>query len=116
MVAGFVRDVRSARGELDAILRELSSIKTSLELLAKIFEKPERKPCPETLQKQITGITTNCSCAIVDIEGTLNKNDGTTIMNAARWATGGKEEIGRLRLNLEAHKSALNIALQFLEL
>ncbi|CAG8975173.1 hypothetical protein HYALB_00004234 [Hymenoscyphus albidus] len=86
VLAGFIHDVRSARNELDAVSRELTSIKTY------------------------------CSIVVVDTEKTLTKNDGTSLIKAARWATGGKEEIGKLRLNLEAHKCNLDITLNFWEL
>lgn len=112
-VTTFVRDFRAARGELDAVARELSSLKTVLELLGDDFKDPISKPCPAVLDKQIEGIIRNCLTVLTDIEETLDNHGGSGIQRAAWWATVGRDSIVRLRTNLEAHKSALEIALDF---
>jgi hypothetical protein len=114
LVTGFVRDVRAARTDLDAVSRELLSLKTVLELLAEDVANPTGKGFPETLQKQISGIVTNCSGVVAEIEQTLKKQEGTGLKKSAQWAVSGKEDIAKLRSSLEAHKSALEIALDMI--
>lgn len=116
VVIYFVKDVRSARSDLDVISRELSSIKTILELLAEDFNDSSTQSIPQTLQKQITGIVTNCTGVVVDIEKTLVKHGGGRMNKAAKWVASGKNDVANLQLSLEAHKSALEIALDMVAL
>ena len=116
VVISFVKDVRSARSDLDVISRELSSIKTILELLAEDFNDSSTHSIPQTLQKQITGIVTNCTGVVVDIEKTLVKHGGGRMNKAAKWVASGKNDVAKLQLSLEAHKSALEIALDMMAL
>jgi hypothetical protein len=112
-VTGFVHDVRAARSDLDAVSRELHSLKNALELLARDAAKPTDKIFPETLRKQITGIVTNCSGVVAEIEQTLKKHEGTGLKKSAQWVMSGKDDMAKLRSSLEAHKTALEIALDF---
>lgn len=116
VVISFVKDVRSARSDLDAISRELSSLKTILELLAEDVNDSTTQSIPQTLQKQITGIITNCTGVVVDIEKTLAKHEGGRTNKAAKWVASGKNDVAKLQLSLEAHKSALEIALDMVTL
>jgi len=116
VVISFVKDVRSARSDLDSISRELSSLKTILELLAEDVNDSTMQSIPQTLQKQITGIITNCTGVVVDIEKTLVKHEGGRTNKAAKWVAFGKNDVAKLQLSLEAHKSALEIALDMVTL
>ena len=60
VVTGFIRDVREARGDLDAVSRELSSLTTILELLKEDVTNGDGGSIPNTLQIQIKGILVNC--------------------------------------------------------
>jgi phage tail tape-measure protein len=116
VVTIFVRDVRAARSDLDAVSREFLSLKTILELLSDDISDPTNESFPETLKKQIAGIVTNCSGVVAEIEQTLQKHESTRLSKAVQWATSGKGDIAKLRLSLEAHKSALEIALDMVTL
>jgi hypothetical protein len=116
VVAGFVRDVRGARSDLDGVSRELLSLKTVLELLADDAATATNGSLPDTLRRQIAGIVTNCTGVVVEIEEALKKYEGTRLAKAARWAAMGQEHVAKLRSSLEAHKSALEIALDMVAL
>jgi hypothetical protein len=116
VVIGFVKDVRAARSDLDTISRELLSVKTVLELLADDVNESTNHSIPQTLQKQIVGIVTNCTSVVVDIEETLKKHDGGKLNKAAKWIVSGKNDVAKLQSSLEAHKSALEIALDMVNL
>jgi hypothetical protein len=109
VVIGFVKDVRAARSDLDVVSRELISLKTILELLADDVNDSSNEPIPQTLQKQIVGIVANCTGVVVDIEKTLKKHEGGKV-------TSGKKDVAKLQTSLEAHKSALEIALDMVTL
>ena len=115
-MSGFVRDVRAARSDLDAVSRELLSLKTVLELIADDVAGPNSELFPETLKNQIAGIATNCSGVVTEIEQTLNKHESGRLGKAAQWVMSGKDDVAKLRLSLEAHKSALDIALDMVSL
>ena len=112
VINGFVRGVRDARGDLDAVNRELLSLKTVLELLADDVSATSKAPLPDTLQRQISGIVTNCGGVVADIEETLQKYDGKSVL----WTISGKGDMAKLRSALEAHKSALDIALDMVNM
>jgi hypothetical protein len=116
VVVGFVKDVRAARSDLDSVSRELLSLKTVLELLADDVTDSTNESFPQTLQKQIAGIVTNCTEVVGDIERTLTKHEGGKLNKAAQWVAFGKNDVLRLRSSLEAHKSALEIALDMVTL
>jgi hypothetical protein len=61
LVFDFMKDVRAARSDLDAVSRELHSLKTVLQLLAEDANDSANDSIPQTLQKQISGIVTNCT-------------------------------------------------------
>ncbi|KAF4624306.1 hypothetical protein G7Y89_g13867 [Cudoniella acicularis] len=115
-VIGFVKDVRAARSDLDGVSRELLSLKTVLELLADDVTESTNEFFPQTLQKQITGIVTNCTEVVIDIEQTLKKHEGSKLSKAAQWVAFGKSDVVKLQSSLEAHKSALEIALDMVTL
>lgn len=116
VVTKFVRDVRGARSDLDAISRELVSLNTVLELLADDVANPENGTFPDTLRKQINGIVTNCTGVVIEIERVVEQHEGSKLVKAARWATIGHDDMMKLRSSLEAHKSALEIALEMIAL
>lgn len=108
-VTGFVRDVRSARPDLDG---ELSSLKTILELLADDTAPETDYRLPERLQNQSTGILNNCNEVAVAIEGGLSQHETSKLGRSGYWTIGGgKGDMAKLRSSLEAHKTALEIAL-----
>ena len=113
-VSTFVRAVRSARSDLDAVSRELASLTTLLELIAEDAEDIENLPKP--LRKHIAGILTNCELVLVEVQRLIAKYDQPGIVKGSKWALAGSEDVVKLQLSLEAHKSALEIALEMLTL
>jgi len=111
-----VRDVRSARSDLDSVQRELLSLKTILELLADDFADTTNLSLPDILNKQIIGIVTNCSEIVSSIEATLRKHESTKLSKAAQWVLTGKGDMAKLQSSLAAHKSALELALEMVNL
>lgn len=113
-ISDFVRKAREARGDLDAVSRELVSLKTVLEILSD--DAGTGKGFPNSLAKQISGILTNCGGVLEQIETSLQKHAGGGITPAVKWTLSGRDDMDKLRSNLEAHKSALDIALDMVSL
>jgi hypothetical protein len=104
-VTTFVRAVRSARSDIDGVSRELVSLSTLLELITE--DAQDIHVFPETLRKQIFGIL---------VQRLIAEYDKQSTSNGFKWAWTGSEDVARLRLSLEAHKSALEIALEMVTL
>lgn len=110
-VTKFVRDVRNSRSDLDAVSRELISLQTVLGLLIHDASGSDGA-FPETLKRQINGIVNNCTDVVIEIEQCLEKHNASgKLGRGARWATVGHDDMSKLRSSLEAHKCALDIAL-----
>jgi uncharacterized protein YoxC len=109
-VTRFVHSIRSARSDLDGVSRELASLKTLLELITE--DAKDVETFPETLRKHISGILANCELVLVEVQRLIVKYD----KRAPSWVWTGSEDVARLQLSLEAHKSALEIALEMVAL
>lgn len=87
------------------------SLKTILELLLDDTSGPTSETIPATLKNQIYGIIANCTEVVRSIEKLLDQHAGTQTDRGARWALTGRSDVSKLRVSLEAHKSALELAL-----
>jgi hypothetical protein len=112
----FISGVRSARADLDSVSRELLSLKTVLELLQIDLADDAIVKLPDTLQRQVSGIITNCAGVVRGIQIILEKHEGRGVQKAAQWTLSGRADVDKLRISLEAHKSALEIALDMIQL
>ncbi|OCK75166.1 hypothetical protein K432DRAFT_178857 [Lepidopterella palustris CBS 459.81] len=120
-ISRFVRDMRGARSDMDSISRELSSLKSVLELLEEDAKEGDSgsghtSAFPETLQQKISGIMSNCNGVLDKIVAVLEKHSINRIDRNARWVMSGREEVNELRSSLETHKTALEIALDMVQL
>ncbi|KAM0406502.1 hypothetical protein ACHAPZ_003265 [Fusarium culmorum] len=114
-INSFVRNCREARSDLDSVSRELHSLQTVLELIEE-DAKDDTKPLPETIQRHASGIVTNCGSVVVEIQTCITKYGDGKVRSKAAWVLNGQGDMGKLRSSLEAHKSALELALDMLTL
>jgi hypothetical protein len=110
-IAKFVRGVRNARSDMDAISGEIGSLKTVLELLADDVGVPEVK-VPENLERQVLGIVANCSDVLTQLEATLQKYQEDKLSSKMKWTWSGKDDMTKFKSSLMAHKGALDMALE----
>jgi Fungal N-terminal domain of STAND proteins len=117
-VNAFVRACRDSRSDLDSVSRELLSVKTVLELLADDVDDAAEasKNIPLALESQINGIVKNCDGVVKDIEASLQKHEVGGPLKGIKWAVSGSNDMMRLRSSLEAHKAALELALDMVAL
>ncbi|PNP78151.1 hypothetical protein FNYG_08468 [Fusarium nygamai] len=112
----FVRTCREARSDLDRVARELLSLQTVLELIQEDVTD-ESKAFPTTLERHVSGIITNCNTVVVELQECITKYSGDSrLKSKAGWAINGQGDVARLRSNLEAHKAALDLAVDMLSL
>jgi len=108
----FAKDAQHAQADVDEVSRELNSLMMVLQLLA----KNDTTRFPERVSRPISGIVENCKTVVLDVEKCIEKFHQGTAVNKLSWATSGKEEMGKLLRSLEAHKSALELGLDMLNL
>ena len=111
-IYGFVREVRDAQADLDAVTLELQSLKTVLETLREHSANFTSGAFPSRLVNQLSGILTNCGGVLQHIEKSLDKHGGGGVKSGVKWSLAGRDDMDKLRSSLEAHKSALQIALE----
>ncbi|TVY77662.1 hypothetical protein Focb16_v007462 [Fusarium oxysporum f. sp. cubense] len=85
-INSFVRTCREARGDLDRVA-----------------------PC--------LGIVTNCNSVVVELQECITKYGGDNrLKSKAGWAINGQGDVAKLHSNLEAHRAALELALDMISL
>ncbi|KAF4966100.1 hypothetical protein FSARC_6182 [Fusarium sarcochroum] len=111
----FVRTCREARSDLDRVSRELHSLQTVLELIQE-DASDDTKSFPPTIQHHVSGIVSNCSSVVVEVQACITKYRDGRLKTKAAWTISGQGDMEKLRSSLEAHKSALELALDMLAL
>ena len=114
-ITSFVRSCREARTDLDRVSRELHSLQTALELIQE-DAKDDTKPFPEIIQRHVSEIVTNCNSVVIEIQTCITKYGDGKFKNKAAWVLNGQGDMQKLKSSLEAHESALELALDMLTL
>jgi hypothetical protein len=73
-ISSFVKDVRSARQDLDSVKRELVSLEGVVSLISDDCDGKETH-IPEALRTQVKNIPKNCSLGVEDIEKVLKEHE-----------------------------------------
>jgi len=108
-----VINVRGARRDLDAVSRELSSLSLCLEALR--VDTTTIK-YPEGIRQTLLVVLKNCDLVTKEMEALLAKASSQHIGRQIQWAMTTSDEMNKLRLNLEAHKSSIEIALELISM
>ena len=116
VVTEFIRGCRDARADLTAVSRELFELKLVLELLRDDTGTglDDENLIPGAIHQQILSILENCENILGHVNKVLDKHSGRT--SPIRWTVFGKEEVVVLRTSLEAHRGALSLTLDTLNL
>lgn len=100
----FIREVREARSELDAVLAELQSLEGVLEIL-----KDDAGAFPFDLARRTPPLLEHCTSIVQQIEGYMHVCNGLGLTKRDkkfRWMA-IKGDMEKLRLTLEGYKSIL---------
>ncbi|KIL94273.1 hypothetical protein FAVG1_02836 [Fusarium avenaceum] len=115
-IHAFVRTCREARSDLDRVSRELLSLQTVLELIQEDVAD-DTTAFPQTLERHVSGIVLNCNLVVTEIQECITKYSSDNRLKVkASWAINGQGDIAKLRSSLEAHKAALELALDMFAL
>jgi hypothetical protein len=107
-IKSFVSNVREARRDMSDVQKELEAIRA---ILLDLRDKGQDLGFEKvhSLKIHVFGVVSNCGHVVTEMKKLLRTmRDGSM-----RWVTSGKKQMAKLKLNLEAHKSTLNIALAF---
>lgn len=106
----FVRDVRDAHGDLARISAELVSLGGILQLLREDTSRMSRDSLPPRLLAQLNSVLDKCNGVIGEIETLIERHRTYRFGASTYWALGGgKDDMAKLRSNLDAHQSALKM-------
>ncbi|KAI0448805.1 Rho GTPase activation protein [Xylaria acuta] len=108
-LTSFVRHVREARADVDAVSRELHSLQTVLGLL-----EEDAVLFPPDLAQHTPAIVKQCSCVIDKLDESVSVFDGPQLSKQekrTRWLGVGRIETANFRTTLEAHKAVIGLAL-----
>jgi hypothetical protein len=98
------------------VSRELLSLQTVLELIQEDVAD-DAAAFPETLERHVSAIVLNCNSVVTEIQDCITKHSSDNPLKAkTSWAINGQGDIAKLRLSLEAHKAALELALDMFAL
>jgi hypothetical protein len=109
----FVREFKDAPADLAAIALEMQSIQVVLGNLARDTAGSSANTLAPSLQQQIVEIISNCNKLADDIVASLTAHSRSRLGKRGYWTLGGgKDTMAKHRSSLEAHKSALELAVQ----
>lgn len=107
-ISSFVGNVQEARRDMSDVRKELDAVRT---ILLELRDKGQDLGFDQvpSLKIHVSKVVSNCGSVVTDMKKLLR-----TMRNGSmRWVTSGKTQMAKLKLNLEAHKSTLSIALEF---
>jgi hypothetical protein len=107
-IAAFVASVRDAREDMDATLRELSSLFLCLNTLR---DSSTNVQYPEIFRGDLLAIIGHCDIVANQMLGLLDTLSSRNLARRIQWSAMGKDRMGQLRSSLETHKTALSLAL-----
>ena len=114
-IYSFVSRVRDAHRDLDAVLKELSSLGLCIGTLRNDAMVMSQR-VPESLEHRLLLVLVNTAEVVKDMQLILNNLSSDKFGNKMRWAIYGQDDMNKLRSRLEAHKASLEIALALLTL
>ncbi|KAF4924182.1 hypothetical protein CGCVW01_v004227 [Colletotrichum viniferum] len=106
-ITSFVRDCRTARGDLAIVARELTDLQLILELLK---DDGQGGTLPFPLQEQIGRVVKRCSRIVSSIDVELKKCKGSS--GAIIWAADRKKEVEDLRSELSTYRESLSLTVE----
>ncbi|KAI0445296.1 hypothetical protein F4803DRAFT_165941 [Xylaria telfairii] len=110
----FIRDCKEARTDLAQVTGELSELTLILELIRDDNAAATQDCLPSPLQAQVQAMLTSSATTVQQIENILAKCRGKP--GPLRWTIIEKDKVTTLKASLEAFKSALNLALETINL
>ena len=110
-IRDFVSAFRDTRKDLASVSFELHSLCMCLECLQADYSNG-RVSYPENISKNLLAVLQNCETVTSQIQALLDKTSSASVNKRLQWAMHVRQQMNVLRSSLEAHKSAIEIALE----
>ncbi|KAH7630985.1 hypothetical protein B0T09DRAFT_127772 [Sordaria sp. MPI-SDFR-AT-0083] len=115
-VTHFVRQVKHARKDLDAINTDLSATSEILNPLVVSLIGNQGSPLPEAILLTIDTSVRQCMSIVDRLKADMDHYKRDAVWNKTKWVLFGEKNAQKARENLEMHKVSLGLALQVLSL
>lgn len=115
-IATFVLEVREARKEMNMVQAELVALRSVLEILAQDMKVCPEHIFPSVLVENIKSIIAECKIAVNEIERCIAAHTVDQTSKSIKWALFGRETMLRYKSILGAYQSALNMAIDTLNM
>ena len=112
----FVRQVKHARKDLDAINNELSATSEILNPLVLGLTESQGSPLPEAILLIIDTSVRQCISIVDHLKADIDHYKRDSGWSKTKWVLFGEKNAQKARENLEMHKVSLGLALQVLSL
>ena len=109
-IYSFVSKVRDAHRDLDAVLKELSSLGLCSETLRNDAMVTSNR-VPRPLEDKLLLVLLNTAEVVKEIREMVDHLHSDRFGNKLQWAIYGQGDMNKLRNRLESHKASLEIAL-----
>ncbi|KAF4984353.1 hypothetical protein FDECE_17102 [Fusarium decemcellulare] len=113
----FIKDCKEAKSDLSAVSTELSHLNQTLERLSDLLKDENETvngPLLSRCLADISRIIQDCHSVTSQISNELSKDRGR--FAAIAWAVERKDRVASMKKLLEAHRSALNLAIDTITL
>ncbi len=100
-LAAFVRQVRPARADLDAVSRELHSLDAVLDLL-----RDDANSMPPDLARRTPQVLSHCNAVVAELDGLVAALDGPGLSphdKKLRWAA-ARNDMSKLRISTDTSR------------
>lgn len=115
-ITNFVRQVKHARKDLEAINTELNATSEILSPLLISLIGSQGSPLPDAILVKIDGSVRQCISIVDRLKADLDHYKRDSVWNKAKWVLLGEKNAQKARENLEMHKLTLGLALQVLSM
>ena len=106
----FVSGFRDTRKDLESVTAELQSLSICLECIQDDYSN-YRVSYPSSISQSLLSVLRNCEGVTTQMQAVLDQTSSVSVNKRIHWAMHGRQQMNTLRSSLEAHKSAIDIAL-----
>ena len=106
-ITTFILSLDDAKDDMQAVLVQLETVQSSLEQLR---DESTKVNYPEVLSRRFIDMVHNCDTVLSAMEQALDRVSKAKTSRRLQWTLTGKDEMAKLSIRLETHKTAVAVA------
>ena len=106
-ITNFIRQLKDAQDDMQAVLAQLGAVAKGLEQLR---DESTKINYPEDLQQRLIDMVRDCDTVVTSMQRVLDEASNATTARRLQWTLTGKNNMTKLSSRLEAHKTAVVVA------